>query len=55
MLHEKRFDWGFGLFPVDYDVAPGNERFVVVADRSTTELKVVFNWFNELERLVPTK
>ena len=55
LLHEQRFDWGVGLAPALYDVAPGDERFVVVADRATTELKVVFNWFNELERLMSTE
>jgi serine/threonine-protein kinase len=54
LLHEQRFDWGIGGQAAGYDVAPGDERFVVVADRSTTELKVVFNWFQELERLMST-
>ena len=44
-LHEQPFDRS----------GYGGERFVVVADRSTTEFKVVFNWFQELERLAPTK
>ena len=54
-LHEQPFDrsgYGFGSY---YDVSLDGERFVVVADRSTTEFKVVFNWFQELERLAPTK
>ena len=54
VLHRTPFDRnGFGEAAY-YDVSPDGERFVVVADRSTTELEVVFNWFQELERLVPT-
>ena len=37
-----------------YDVSPDGERFLIVSDRSTTEFKVIQNWFEELERLVPT-
>ncbi len=54
-LHEQPFDrsgYGFGTY---YDVSPDGEHFLVVADRSTTEFQVVFNWFQELERLAPTK
>lgn len=55
VLHEQPFDrsgYGFGTY---YDVSPDGERFLVVTDRSTTEFQVVFNWFQELERLAPTK
>ena len=37
-----------------YDVAPDG-RFLVAADASATEIEVVTNWFQELERLVPAK
>ena len=53
LLHEVRFDRGWALQPVNYDVAPDG-RFLVVEDRSTTQFNVVFNWFEELTRLVPT-
>jgi hypothetical protein len=36
------------------DVAPDG-RFLVVGDASTTELEVVTNWFQELNRLVPAR
>jgi Tol biopolymer transport system component len=36
-----------------YDVA-ADGRFLVVTNTWNTEFKVVFNWFEELERLVPT-
>ena len=37
-----------------YDVAPdGQSFFVVRRDSSPTELRVIFNWFEELERLAP--
>ena len=55
MLHEQPFDRGGYGFGTSYDVSPDGERFLVVADRSTTEFQVVFNWFQELERLAPTK
>ena len=38
-----------------YDVSPDGQRFLVVSERPTTELKVIQNWFQELEQLVPTK
>ena len=36
-----------------YDVAPDG-RFLMVSDRSTTEFKVILNWFEELKERVPT-
>ena len=53
-LHEVPFDHGYPLFPDYYDVAP-NGRFLVVEDRSTKRFNVIFNWFDELERLAPTE
>jgi len=42
-----------------YDIAPDGERFLMIkqagADEgSATELILVQNWFQDLERLVPT-
>ncbi len=37
-----------------YDVA-GDGRFLVVTNTWNTEFRVVFNWFEELNRLVPTE
>lgn len=39
-----------------YDVAPGGERFLVVASEVKTrwQVNVVLNWFQELKRLVPS-
>ena len=54
LLHEVPFDRGYPLFPDYYDVAPGG-RFLVVEDRSTKQFNVIFNWFDELERLVPAQ
>lgn len=52
--HEPKTSFGF-------DVSPDGQRFLVVApgeatsQRSTQqEIQVVLNWFEELERLVPT-
>ena len=38
----------------NYDVGLEGNRFLMVANSSTTEIRVVQNWFKELERLVPT-
>jgi hypothetical protein len=40
-----------------YDVAPDGQSFVMSQtprDEPLTEIQVVLNWFDELERLVPT-
>jgi hypothetical protein len=42
----------------NYDVSPDGERFIMVQTPDSTErgqLEIVFNWFEELERLVPTE
>jgi len=52
VLFEKSFDWG--VSETSYDVSPDGRRFLTVGDRSTTEFRVVLNWFEELNRLVPT-
>jgi len=55
-----------GVYEVDpfnhdghnYDVMPDGEHFIMIRseeESSATEIHVVLNWFNELERLVPTK
>ena len=43
--------------PDDYDVSPDGERFVMVEsdpETAPTRIHVILNWFEELERLVPT-
>ena len=52
LLHDVRFDRNARFYPDHYDAAPDG-RFLVVEDRSTTQFNVVFNWFEELGRLVP--
>ena len=44
------------LFPRSYDVTADGRRFVTTRanEGSRTQLNVVLNWFEELERLVPT-
>ena len=42
----------------EFDIAPDGERFLMlepIADESSsaTQINVILNWFNELERLVP--
>ena len=36
----------------NYDVDPEGGRFLMVADRSVGEIKLILNWADELERLV---
>ncbi len=55
VLFEKELE-SAGTFR-NYDIAPDGERFVMVQIPTSTErgqLEIVFNWFEELERLVPT-
>ena len=47
----------FELPEREYDVHPSGERFLIVrTERQATpgHINVVLNWFEELERLVPT-
>ncbi len=40
-----------------YDVSPDGQSFVMIQesrDEPLTEIHIVLNWFDELERLVPT-
>ncbi len=39
-----------------YDISPDGKRFVMVKEGGydLTQINVVLNWFEELERLVPT-
>ena len=50
----------FAAFGRTYDISPDGDRFLVVKASSPTgdadggaEITVVFNWFEELKRLVP--
>ncbi len=41
----------------EYDVAPDGQRFLFiepVEKFESKQIRIVFNWFEELERLVPT-
>ena len=38
-----------------YDVSPDGQRFLMLTSPSKAGLHVVLNWFEELERLVPTE
>ena len=53
MLFEGR-SAGFSF--ADYDVAPDGQRFLMIQSPQTSvrQLHVVFNWFEELQRRVPT-
>ncbi len=42
----------------NYDISPDGQRFLMVShsgeDNGFTQINVVYNWFEELKRLVPT-
>jgi hypothetical protein len=45
------------LFPDSIDIGPNDDGFTMVVNKAqppATELHVVLNWFEELNRLVPT-
>ena len=54
-------DYEFSRFSRDYDIAPDGRKFLFVKragddgdESATPEVILVQNWFQELERLVPT-
>ncbi|GMR24285.1 MAG: hypothetical protein BMS9Abin37_2807 [Acidobacteriota bacterium] len=57
LLFERRF----AIDPVggdatNYDVTADGQRFIMIReDERARKLRVVVNWFDELERLVPTE
>jgi eukaryotic-like serine/threonine-protein kinase len=58
LLFGLRFVESLSLEYASYDVAPGDENFIVVQDDESmaqTQIHVVLNWFEELKRLVPTE
>ena len=57
MLFEGRFMSGYQQV-LRYDITPDGQRFVMVeseGESQPTEIIVVLNWFQELNRLVPTE
>ena len=54
---ERLFDADERLDSNNYDVSPDAERFIMVQSdpSSSTELRLVINWFEELKELVPTR
>jgi serine/threonine-protein kinase len=54
-LFERKYDFGIGATIPNYDVSPDG-RFLMVKPRSDSgQLTLVFNWTEELKRLVPLK
>jgi len=54
LILEQPFDRNTCLDRAAYDVA-SDGRFLVVTNTWNTELRVVFNWFQELRELVPVE
>ena len=58
---ELLFEGDFSFYPAGgnpryYDIAPDGKHFVMIrreGESEVTEFRVVLNWFEELERLVP--
>ncbi len=42
--------------PPSYDVSPDGQRFIMIKadEEEANQINIVFNWFEELKRLVPT-
>lgn len=55
--NDGSFQWGAALGIREFDVTPDGQRFLMLqrdAPATTTEVHIVLNWLQELERLVPT-
>jgi hypothetical protein len=58
VLFEELFEIGTYMWGPNFDIAPDGKSFVWIEgdeSRIATEVKVVLNWFEELERLAPTE
>ena len=57
ILFEGRYAFGAGITIPNYDVASDGNRFLMVKDFSASlgNVRVVLNWFAELDRLAPTE
>jgi serine/threonine-protein kinase len=53
LLFEAPYSYGYLDWVLNYDVAPDG-RFLMVKEGPVPKLQVIVNWFQELERLVPT-
>jgi serine/threonine-protein kinase len=59
MLLEGKYEEGLYTWAPNFDIAPDGESFVMIKEDEdwgrATEIRVVLNWFEEIERLVPTE
>ena len=55
-LFEGEYHTDQGLGPANYDVSLDGQRFIVIKvdEDEARQIHVVLNWFEELQRLVPT-
>jgi serine/threonine-protein kinase len=51
LLFEGRYDTFLGA--INYDISPDGRRFLMTREYVPSRLHIVFNWFEELKRLVP--
>jgi serine/threonine-protein kinase len=58
LLFEGHYQYS-GLVSSDYDVSPDDQRFLMVQatgpEQTPTQIRVVLNWFTELQQRVPVK
>jgi serine/threonine-protein kinase len=58
LINDGSYAEGIWEVVPNYDIAPDGSSFVMIKPderwRMATEIRVVFNWFDELERLAPT-
>ena len=55
-LFEQHYDVALGGFNQNYDVSPDGQQFLMVSsdEEPLRQFNIVQNWFDELQRLVPT-
>jgi eukaryotic-like serine/threonine-protein kinase len=56
LLFEKHYSFGNNISIANYDIAPDDERFLMIKEAAGAgHLNIVLNWFEELKARVPTK
>jgi hypothetical protein len=57
LLFEDTYDWGTYLMMPNYSISPDGSRFIMVQPDEevgkASEIRIVFNWLDEVEKLVP--
>jgi Tol biopolymer transport system component len=54
LLFEGSYRYNWTGVTSNYDVTADGQQFVMVKEEGTSQINVVLNWFEDLQRLVPT-